>query len=70
MGSIRECQNQEEISQCALSMGRRKERRDVVRVEDGMRRLRSWPFWKLAQVVILAPGVNNPLAGCICKLDD
>lgn len=55
MVRIRECQNQEEISQCALSMGKRKERRDVARVGDGMRRLRSWPFWKLAQVVVLAP---------------
>lgn len=34
MGRSRECQNQEEISQCALSMGKRKERREVAGVEE------------------------------------
>lgn len=29
----RECQNQEVISQCALSMGKRKERGEVARVK-------------------------------------
>lgn len=70
MGRIRECQNQEQISQCALSMGKRKERREVARVEDGMRRLRSWPFWKLAQVVVLAPWGSTPWQPASEKLDD
>lgn len=69
MEKIRECQKQEEISQGALSMGRRKERREVARVKMECvecDRLGSWPFWKLAQVY----SVDNPWQAASKKLDD